>query len=107
MEMNKKMKDVHTEHCCVIHGCKYNDKDCTVVAGKAVQSHPCEDCIDEERSKSIAKSTAVETLHKYIQWNVIRGDSIIWGSDKMISFSVKQLEEIAEKIAERLGDNAK
>lgn len=38
------MKDVHTEHCCAVHGCKYDTKECTVVTKKAVQSYPCEDC---------------------------------------------------------------
>lgn len=36
---------VHTEHCCIIHGCKYGDWDtCPVVIQKATQSHRCEDC---------------------------------------------------------------
>lgn len=38
------IKDVHTEHCCITHGCKYGDEDCTVVTGKAIQSYPCEVC---------------------------------------------------------------
>lgn len=39
------MKDVHTEHCCVIHGCKYGDyEDCTVFQGWAPQSYLCEWC---------------------------------------------------------------
>lgn len=54
------MKDVHTEHCCSRHGCKYgywdgkterdpkwsyrSDEICTVTSGKAPQSFPCEDC---------------------------------------------------------------
>jgi hypothetical protein len=54
--------DVHTEHCCVLHGCKYgNDrvpesewnvadwgpyKPCTVANGTLVQSYPCESCDD-------------------------------------------------------------
>lgn len=42
-------KDVHTEHCCVIHGCKYGareyrDTDCPVETGKKKQSHACERC---------------------------------------------------------------
>lgn len=38
-------KDVHTEHCCSIHGCKYGeDSDCTVVRYGAPQSFPCEYC---------------------------------------------------------------
>lgn len=37
-------RDVHTEHCCVDHGCKYNSDDCTVASGLKVQSYPCEEC---------------------------------------------------------------
>lgn len=36
--------DVHTEHCCSQHGCKYSDEDCTVTSGQKTQSHPCMDC---------------------------------------------------------------
>lgn len=31
-------RDVHTEHCCAEHGCKYSDKTCTVVSRQKVQS---------------------------------------------------------------------
>ncbi len=41
-------KDVHTEHCCAIHGCKYGDKDCPVETGKKIQSFPCEMCGEED-----------------------------------------------------------
>lgn len=43
------MKDVHTEHCCKWHGCKYSwgleekEEKCTVLQG-APQSFPCEEC---------------------------------------------------------------
>lgn len=37
-------KDVHTEHCCSVHGCKYGDDDCPVETGKKMQSFPCEAC---------------------------------------------------------------
>jgi len=39
------IKDVHTEHCCVRHGCKYGKNDeCTVMTHKASQSYICERC---------------------------------------------------------------
>jgi hypothetical protein len=64
--------DVHTEHCCAIHGCKYgyddeelvagfkwedfgfkNKPECTVTTGQHSQTYPCEYCYeagaDEER----------------------------------------------------------
>ena len=41
--------DVHTEHCCLVHGCKYgNAYKCTVMSCREKQSYPCEDCIEEK-----------------------------------------------------------
>jgi hypothetical protein len=40
-------RDVHTEHCCRIHGCKYGDEErCPVEKGTKQQSGPCERCDD-------------------------------------------------------------
>jgi hypothetical protein len=41
--------DVHTEHCCLIHGCKYGDPECSVTTGLKRQSFPCEECEIEIR----------------------------------------------------------
>jgi len=43
-------RDVHTEHCCVIHGCKYGaDREggegCPVVSKLKAQSFDCESCL--------------------------------------------------------------
>jgi hypothetical protein len=44
----QKYFDVHTEHCCAVHGCKYGDDNCTVfIAAKEqnyIQSFPCDEC---------------------------------------------------------------
>ena len=37
-------KCVHTEHCCIEDGCKYDNDDCPVWLGLQAQSHPCEYC---------------------------------------------------------------
>lgn len=49
-------KDVHTEHCCTRHGCKYafdgqniTGDPCTVKSGKKKQSFMCEYCDNELR----------------------------------------------------------
>lgn len=40
--------DVHTEHCCLWHGCKYGeDATCPVVNEDKPQSHLCEGCDTE------------------------------------------------------------
>jgi hypothetical protein len=44
----EKDRDVHTEHCCARHGCKYgDDKTCPVVLKKKTQSYPCENCVSD------------------------------------------------------------
>ncbi len=60
MKNCKNEKDVHTEHCCKYHGCKYgnDDKDlmgnlgrtdfCTVTTKQKIQSYPCESCREFE-----------------------------------------------------------
>lgn len=50
--MDKNKWGVHESHCCVIHGCKYGDKDCPVVKGKTKQDYICEEC-DDEGIKSV------------------------------------------------------
>lgn len=43
------MNDVHTQHCCVNrHHCKYDDKECTVMTGKARGEYECEDCTNDD-----------------------------------------------------------
>lgn len=38
-------KDVHTEHCCILHGCEYDaGSDCPVESGQKKQSFMCEWC---------------------------------------------------------------
>lgn len=77
----EKKIDVHTEHCCIRHGCKYGydrleeieeerkkypDLICTVTTGQLPQSFDCEDCGETKDAKlfflKIVKST--NPLHK-------------------------------------------
>lgn len=41
--MNSKNWGVHETHCCLVHGCKYGDKDCPVVLRKINQKYACMD----------------------------------------------------------------
>lgn len=36
--------DIHATHCCVRHGCKYNEDDCPVVNDKIKQTYNCPKC---------------------------------------------------------------
>jgi len=38
---------VHTAHCCVKHGCKYEDENCPVINRKVRQQYTCEWCNDD------------------------------------------------------------
>lgn len=58
-------KDVHTEHCCLKHGCKYGDDDCTVTTGQKAQSFECEYCdSDKETLASIPYEDLIEELER-------------------------------------------
>jgi len=50
--MDKSKYGVHRTHCCILHGCKYSNKDCPVVSGEAKQEYLCE-CCSENGIKSI------------------------------------------------------
>lgn len=62
--MNK--KNVHTEHCCFVHGCKYGDDDCPVEGGVQIQSFKCEACAwnedEREREEKAGKPPSFENL---------------------------------------------
>lgn len=62
-------KDVHTEHCCLKHGCKYCDKNCTVTTKQKLQSFPCEACGDEAKSLKVFEAIvkAVEERTKAVE----------------------------------------
>jgi len=50
------VKDVHTEHCCAIHGCKYGEEDvCTVWLGYAPQSYGHWDGHESQPIPSVSK----------------------------------------------------
>ena len=43
LSVSDKETDVHTEHCCLSCGCKYSNKDCTVMIEQRKQSYPHSD----------------------------------------------------------------
>ena len=50
--------NVHTEHCCSIHGCKYGDENCPVVTKEQNQSYLCEACEED----GLTMEDVIETL---------------------------------------------
>lgn len=50
IKLSKHRLDVHTEHCCKHHGCKYGeDETCTVVAlGHRGMTGDCQVCWEDE-----------------------------------------------------------
>jgi hypothetical protein len=46
LQFRKPEGDVHTEHCCLVHGCKYlygadDERACSVVNKSKKQAYPC------------------------------------------------------------------
>jgi hypothetical protein len=62
--MTKSTDGVHRTHCCVYHGCKYNEGSCPVYDGRLQQDYSCEECeydpllrVIEEIDKRISKTS--------------------------------------------------
>ena len=70
-------KDTHTEHCCIVHGCKYLDKNCTVVNKRQPQSGLCEYCqmegIDPTKSDPETSIYGIkeQSYYKNISSNIV------------------------------------
>lgn len=64
-------KDVHTEHCCAIHGCKYTygpeDNVCTVLNGAKEQSFPCEMC-EASHAEDHWRDEVIEVQDTFPEW---------------------------------------
>jgi len=75
-EIDEEKKDVHTEHCCIYHGCKYMDSSCPVYLGYKAQSYPCESCsfhwsFDDKEVVSpvdVPKVTKEEIAKRRLEW---------------------------------------
>jgi hypothetical protein len=61
---------VHQTHCCIIHGCKYGNKDCPVVLGEIDQTYLCEDCSWSSKSELEIKAwDKVKQVKRKLQLN--------------------------------------
>lgn len=97
------IKDVHTEHCCAKHGCKYSHNDCPVVTGQKPQSFPCEDCREiaedgssYERGRQAGSREVCDSLIAWSMTGVRLKDGYRW----------RQVGEVAEQLRieqEKLG----
>jgi len=70
-------KCVHTEHCCIEHGCKYGDSDCPVELGYQAQSYPCESCHHGEglfdiNNPPIPRVLTTDIEMRRAQWSIDR-----------------------------------
>lgn len=67
------IKDVHTAHCCILHGCKYGnrDRDCTVFTHGETQDGPCQICVeylDEDIESALSTVEVLKFLAKHEDW---------------------------------------
>ena len=88
------MKDAHTEHCCLTHGCKYGEEDCTVTTGKFPQSYDCEECELDSQDPYLIRIKELEAvLSKFVNWTTNEAGTKALGDDV-------ELWELAEKVLE-------
>lgn len=58
--------EAHKNNCCALHGCKWSEKDCPVVAG-TVRPGPCPIClgVENDRPTKSAYMAACSSLWKH------------------------------------------
>lgn len=79
--------NVHTTHCCVLHGCKYCDEDCPVANGLQEQEYSCDDCAPYMRTSK---------QHLYIDVDVYTHLSMRMGYQKSLVFKDGQNVEVGQ-----------
>lgn len=59
--------DVHTEHCCIEHGCKYGEDDCPVYLGYSKQTYRCESCEEVDPVATIEEIESRRNEYRAVQ----------------------------------------
>ena len=77
--------DAHKNNCCTIHGCKWSEKDCPVVAG-TVKPGPCRLCLDMDRPTKEAYEAACRAL-----WRHREGEEKLTAANKVLCSKNKTL----------------
>jgi Domain of unknown function (DUF4419) len=107
-------KDVHTEHCCTKHGCKFSqdDTECTVTLGLKPQSYPCESCnwekemnLNQEELRMARTRQPLLSIDELLEMEKSIGrdyypQRIMWDKDsirKLIQMAKNSLGGIGEK----------
>ena len=116
--MTEKIKDVHTEHCCAIHGCKYMDDDCTVTVAaenkEYVQSFPCEDCCNNgndtlEKALQVIHPTMGTFANHIILYAKNWYGSSYNGEEDQVPFILNDLRKLQARFSgieeKHIGDN--
>jgi hypothetical protein len=107
--MNEQIKDVHTEHCCILHGCKYSDDAfCTVVTRKADQSYICESCdMSGIRDLKMLQTEAVPSLWTYFMKEIPSEQEISIANKRGVKFAIEwsaQNDEDKEALPQEIKD---
>ena len=83
-------RDVHTEHCCQLHGCKYGDQDsCPVASGRKRQSYPCEYCESDRYETSAEIDGAIAAYEAVL--SLINSGTPIDGLRALVETNLKGL----------------
>lgn len=66
VEPRWRIGEAHKNNCCALHGCKWSEKDCPVVAG-TVRPGPCPRClgVDDDRPTKDAYLAACKALWQH------------------------------------------
>lgn len=64
------MTNVHTRHCCILDGCKYNELACPVWLGIQEQEFKCEKCPQNFTKPNLTSTTQKILFERREKYNL-------------------------------------
>jgi len=90
--------DAHKNNCCALHGCKWSEKDCPVVAG-TVRPGPCQKClgVEDDRPTKEAYMAACRALwmHREAEERLAAANKILSSKNKNLRNQLRLLKKRA------------
>ena len=88
--------DAHKNNCCALHGCRWSEKDCPVVAG-TVRPGPCRICLNMDYPTKHAYEAALKSLwrHREAEEKLAEANRVLCLKNKKLRDKIRLLNKRA------------
>ena len=91
-----RVANAHKDNCCALHGCRWSERDCPVVAGLA-RPGPCRICLDMDRPTKDAYEAACRALwrHREGEEKLAAANKALYAKNKTLRNEIRLLKKRA------------